>query len=124
MAATADGAVDVLSVGDMGNFKEETSIFIGVKDILQALAFIFEKFPQFYLIHRIILITTFRDGVITMPSVIADVERCGFERTPTTSLANKVVEVCEGGIGLYLEFDGEVFNFGTDSCNGVEHING
>ena len=124
MAATADGAVDVLAVGDMGNFKEETTVFIGVKDVLHTLALIFEKFPKFYFIHRIILITTFRDGVVTMPAVIADVERCRLERTPTTSLTNKVVEVCEGGVGLNLEFDGEVFNFGTDSCNGVEHING
>ena len=121
MAATAGGAVNVLAVGDARYFKEKTAVFVWVEDVLQTLSLIFEEVPKFYLIHCIVFKTAFWDGAVTMPTVIANIERCRFERTPATSLTNKVVEVCKSGIGLYLEFDGEVFHFRTNSGNGIEH---
>ena len=90
---------------------------------MEALALVFEVVAELYLVHGVVLVAFLADGLAAVPAVIADIEggrRIGLTcLLPTATLADQAVEVCEGGVGLYLEFDGEVFYLGADGGDGV-----
>ena len=117
------GRIDMLAEGDAGYFEEELAGIVGIKEVNEALAFIFEVVAEFNLIHGVVLIALLTDGFAAVPVILAEIEGGRGEMTaqilPPTALANQVMQVCESGIGLYLELDGEVFYFGADGSDGV-----
>ena len=98
--------------GNCRDFEEEASAGFGVEDVLQTLALVLEEVAEFHVGHDVILEASLGDGFLTPPAVVAEVEGGRLAFAPSAGLANQVVQVLEGGIGLNLEFQHEVLDFG------------
>ena len=116
MAAAADGFVDVTAEGDSGHFEQQSPALVGVKEVLQSLSLVFEAVAEFHLVHRVVLVALLGNGLAAAPTLVADVENGRLRGSPSAGLADEVVEVFEGGVGLDEQFDDEVLNLRRNSC--------
>ena len=112
MAAPTSGFVDVTAECDVGDLQKQTASFFGIEEVLQTLSFVLEVVAEFQLVHGVVLIATFWNGLSAAPAVVAHIEYGRLPWSPFTGLPDELVQVLEGGVRLDEEFDGEVLNFG------------
>ena len=86
---------------------------------MQTLSLVVKKVAKLHFIHGVIFEAAFWDGALAAPSLITDIEGRWLGTAPCACVADEPVQVCKGGIGLYLEFKDKVFDIGADDGNGV-----